>query len=159
MTNLSSLEYTLELCKMASDIIGVNFTKTTASRLQRFAEEEGTPFVALVGLTEDSVKNDSNSFLPVYDLAFVTILETEFEATDEEITQAQIDADKITKRFRYLLDKNKYVTITDFSTQELFRNGSFSGIGKAFSLTITLPDLNDYCDLLCNTDMENPNNC
>ncbi len=156
MTKLSSLEYTLELCKMATKSIGVNFTKTTPSRLQKYAEEEGTPFIAMVGLDENSFKNDANSHLPVFDIAFVTILETEFEATDEEITNAQIEADKVTKRFRYLLDKNKYTTISDFSSTELFRNGSFSGVGKAFSLSITLPDLNDYCDLLCNTDMEDP---
>lgn len=159
MAKLSSLEYTIELCKMAAQTLGVKFTKTTPARLQRFAEENGTPFIALVGLNEGSIKNDGNSFLPVYDLAFVTILETEFEATDEEITQAQIEADKVTKRFRYLLDKNKYTTLDEFTTQELFRNGSFSGVGKAFSLTLVLPDLNDYCDLLCNTDMEDPNDC
>lgn len=159
MATLSSLEYVIELCKVATQSMGVQFTKTTPARLQRFAEEEGTPFIAMVGLSEGSIKNDANSFLPAFDLAFVTILETEFEATDEEITEAQIEADKVTKRFRYLLDKNKYTTITDFSTKELFRNGAFSGVGKAFSLTLTLPDLNDYCDLLCNTDVEDIDNC
>jgi uncharacterized protein YutD len=65
----------------------------------------------------------------------------------------QIQADKLMKRFRYLLDKNKYTTVSDFSATELFRNGSFSGVGKAFALKLTLPDLNDYCDLLCNTNI------
>ena len=150
---MTSLEYILQLCEVASTSLGVKFTKTTPSRLQTFADQNGSPFIALVGVDESTTEASLSRFLPTFDLAFVTILETSFEASDEEITEKQIEADKLTKRFRYLLNKNKYTTVTGFTTQELFRNGSFSGIGKAFSMSVQLPDYNDYCDLDCNTDV------
>ena len=152
---MSSLEYLLKLLSTSADVLGIPFIKTTPARLQSWTVENEPPFIALVGVTESNTKlNNSTNMLPSFDLAFVSVVASELDPTDEQITQQQIEADKLAKSFRYLISKNKYASIDSFSLEELFRDGSYLGIGKGFTMTLTLPDLNDYCDLDCNTSTE-----
>ena len=153
---MSSLEYLLKLLNTSADVLGIPFIKTTPARLQSWTVENEPPFIALVGVTESNSKivNTSN-MLPSFDLAFVSVVASELDPTDDQITQKQIEADKLAKNFRFLIDKNKYASIDSFSLEELFRDGSYLGIGKGFTMTVTLPDLQDYCDLDCNTSTEN----
>ena len=145
----------MKLLSTSADVLGIPFIKTTPARLQSWTVENEPPFIALVGVTESNTKlNNSTNMLPSFDLAFVSVVASELDPTDEQITQQQIEADKLAKSFRYLISKNKYASIDSFSLEELFRDGSYLGIGKGFTMTLTLPDLNDYCDLDCNTSTE-----
>jgi hypothetical protein len=149
---MTSLEYLLKLLGTSAEALGVPFVKTTPTRLQSWTVENEPPFIALVGVSESNSKiQGSNNLLPSFDLAFVSIVASELDPTDEQITLQQIEADKLIKSFRFLIDKNEYASIDSFSLEELFRDGSYLGTGKGFTMTLTLPDLNDYCDLSCNT--------
>jgi len=155
---MTSLEYILKLFSTSAQVLGVPFIKTTPKKLQHWAEKNKPPFIALLDLAETNEKV-RNNYLPSYNLAFVCVAASIKDANEEQITQSQIDADKLCKEFRYLIDSNRLVNTTSFDSEELFRDGVYLGVGKGFTMSIQLPDLNDYCVLDCNTETQDIRDC
>lgn len=155
---MTSLEYILKLFSTSAQVLSVPFIKTTPKKLQHWAEKNKPPFIALLDLSESNDKV-RNNYLPTYNLAFVCVVASIKDANEEQIIRAQIEADKLSKEFRYLIDSNRFVNTLSYDSEELFRDGVYLGVGKGFTMSIQLPDLNDYCDLFCNTETENLNDC
>ena len=96
---MTSLEYIYKLFEVSAYQLGVEYTKTTPTKLQSWATKVKPPFIALLGLTESIETNDVNNNIITYDCSFVVCGSTEKDPTNEEKIQLEVETDKILKRF------------------------------------------------------------
>ena len=147
---MTTLEYTLKLFNKAAEQLEIDFVKTTPTKLQTWATQNEPPFIALIGLSESIEKNDLQNNIITYDCTFLLCVKSEKDPTNEEKIQAEVESDILAKRFLWFVKRNEKATIESESLEEIFRGSSFNGVGRGITFTITLPDMNDYCDDWCN---------
>lgn len=148
---MTSLEYLYKLFETSARQLGLDYVKTTPTNLQTWATDKEPPFVALLGLSEAIEINSLQNNILSYDCTFVFCGTSNPTPTIEEKIQLEVEVDKILKRFLWFVKRNETVIeLTSINAEELFRGFSFHGVGRGLTFTISLPDLNDYCDDFCN---------
>lgn len=157
---MTSEEYLLELFKVSADQLGCPYTKTTPERLQHWSIElNNNSFIALLGMEQSATVNKYQSDLISYDLTFIAALETNEILTEdiesnEKVNYWQKEVTKLASRFIQFIQRNENITMTSYSLEEFFKDGRFLGVGKGISMTIEMPDLDDYCNDFCNKQTE-----
>lgn len=146
---MTSLEYIYKLFKISSDNLGVDYVKTTPTKLQSWATKNNPPFIALLDLSESIDVNDVQNNIINYDCSFVLCVSSPKDPTNEEKIKAEIESDKLIKSFLYFIKQNEKVEISNIQANETFRGSTFNGVGRGLSFNIVMPDLNDYCDIFC----------
>ena len=149
---MSSKKFALKLFEKSSQSLGIEYVKTTPTKLQSWATKKEPPFIALVNnLPRSTEKNDVRNNIYSYNCVFVILGSVKKDPTIEDKTNLDIDLEGIADRFLNNIDKNENVlSITNANGEELFRGTSFAGVSYGLTFTITLADMNDYCDDWCN---------
>ena len=145
---MSSLKYILDLFDKSADSLKVPYIKTTPKRLQHWAEKNKPPFIALIDLEEIDSKV-RNNYLVSFNLGFLCAVASLKDPTDEIITKEQVEADILVKKFRRLIDNDPKINTTAFASSEVYRGGVYLGVGKGFTMSLEMADLNDYCGIDC----------
>ncbi len=149
MSKMNTLEFTLTLFKKASEALGMKFVKTSASGLEIYANKNKPPFLALIGLNENLSRSVTNK-LNTYDLAFVLVLEMDVDPSNDKLNEVHGEASDLVGRFVNMVEKNHFADTDSVLLQDMYRLGSFSGIGKTFTMSLTLADSTSYCQDDCN---------
>lgn len=149
MIKLNTLDFALLLFKTASEALGIKFIKTPATGLELYGIDNKPPFLALVGLNEVASRSVTNK-LTIYNLAFVLVLEMDADPTNDKLNEIHGEASSLALRFVNMLEKNHFADTDSVTLEEMYRLGSFAGIGKTFTMSLTLPDSTNYCIDDCN---------
>ena len=148
MSKMNTLQFALTLFKKASQALGIKFVKTTAPRLEMYAQSNTPPFLALVGLNENLSRTVVNK-LNTYDLAFVLVLEMDVDPSNDKLNEVHGEASDLAARFVNMVEKNHFADTDNVLLEDVYRLGTFAGIGKTFTMSLTLPDSTDYCQDDC----------
>lgn len=148
MKKLNTLEFALLLFNKASDALGIKFTKTPATGLEMYGIDNKPPFLALVGLNEVAARSVTNK-LTTYNLAFVLVLEMDADPSNDKLNEVHGEASALALRFVNMLEKNHFADTESVTLEDMYRLGSFAGIGKTFTMSLTLPDSTNYCQDDC----------
>ena len=143
----SSLEYIYKLFEKSAENLGVKYIKTTPTKLQSYANNNKPPFISLVGINEITNDNDN---LVSYDCSFVMCASSDKDPSNEDQIKLEIEADKLTKRFIWYVRRNEKSEIEAINQNQLFRGSGFNGVGIGLSFSISVLDMNSYCDDWCN---------
>ena len=140
------MKYLNNLFTEAARCISMQYSEKTVQELQHWIEDEvGTsPFIALVN-TEES--RGSQKSLVEYTFSFVSAVSLEYDPTEQEKLDAERLADKKAKDFVYILEEAPRIRVTAWDMNKTFRDQSFLGIGKGFTVSITALNETDYCDV------------
>lgn len=149
MIRLNTLEFALLLFKTASDALGINFVKTPATGLELYGIDNKPPFLALVGSSEVAARSVTSK-LVTFNLAFVLVLEMDADPSNDKLNEVHGEASALALRFVNMLEKNHFADTESVTLEEMYRLGSFAGIGKTFTMSLTLPDSTNYCLDDCN---------
>tara|TARA_R110002049_G_scaffold97189_1_gene237093 strand:+ start:762 stop:1235 length:474 start_codon:yes stop_codon:yes gene_type:complete len=152
---MTSLEYIYKLFDVSSAQLGVDYVKTTPTKLQSWATKHNPPFIALLSLSESIELNDVNNNIINYDCAFVFCASSSKDPTNEERINTEVEVDQLVKRFLWFVKRNQKVTVSNISAEETFRGSSFNGLGRGLSFNLSMADMVDYCSDWCNTSTEN----
>ncbi len=147
---MTSLEYVYKLFEVSADQLGVDYVKTTPTKLQSWATKRNPPFIALLGFGESIETNDLNNNIISYECSFVVCGSSPKDPTNEEKLKLEIETDKILKRFLWFIKKNEDTVVTDITAEEIFRGSTFNGVGRGLGFTISIADKIDYCIDWCN---------
>lgn len=149
MSKLNTLEFALLLFNKASSALGIKFVKTPATGLEVYAQTNKPPFLALVGLNEDLSRSVTNK-LNTYSLAFVLVLEMDPDPSNDKLNEIHGEASDLVARFVNMVEKNHFADTENVLLEAMYRLGSFAGIGKTFTMSLTLADSTNYCQDDCN---------
>jgi hypothetical protein len=147
---MTSLEYIYKLFEVSTAQLGLDYTKTTPTKLQSWATKKAPPFAALLGLNESIELNDVQNNIINYDCTFVFCASSPKDPTNEEKMKTEIEVDKLVKRFLWYVKRNEKIQLSNINAEEIFRGSTFNGVGRGLSFNISIQDLNDYCDDFCN---------
>ena len=147
---MTSLEYILKLFSKSAHELGIDYVKTTPTKLQSWATKQEPPFIALLGLSESIEINRIQNNIITYDCTFVFCGSAKKDPTIEDKIKYEVELDKIAKRFIWFVKMNEVVTMENISLEEIFRSTTYNGVGRGLTFSITLPDMNDYCVDWCN---------
>lgn len=147
---MTSLQYIYKLFEVSATQLGVEYVKTTPTKLQSWATKKEPPFIAFLDLSEVINTNQLNNNIISYSCSFVVCGSTRKDPTNEEKTNLEIETDRILKRFLWFIKRNQVTETTNITAEEIFRGYSFHGVGRGLGFTITLADMNNYCDDWCN---------
>ena len=153
---MNSLEYANELFQQAAGILGVKYTKTTASKLQLWATENQPPFIGLVSMIETGNTTVSSNLL-TFSCVGVFIVASNMDPSDDEVYENHALSSSLTKKFKQLVRTNRYCDIQTMTIEEVFRFDTYAGIGHIATFELTMPDLTDYCGVDCS--LKDLNNC
>ena len=153
---LSSREYILKLLQVSAEGLGINYTKQTPNTLQTWVRENDAPFVANISLNSDRTPINKNIDMVSFSVGLFFVVSTDYDLTEEDKTNQENDVYNLASNFLSLLQSNDETnTVQSGSLETIFREGGYLGLGVAGVFTISLPDKNDYCDLFCNTAVNN----
>ena len=141
---MNNYEFLNDLFTKSAAALGCSFIKTTASRVESYANKTAGPFFALIKL-EESKSRGVESSLVSFDCSLIFIRETALDPTDEELNKALGESSDLCNRFANMADKSPSVEILSLSLSELFRSGGYAGLGKAFTFTLSMADRTNYC--------------
>ena len=147
---MTSLEYIYKLFEVSASQLGVDYVKTTPTKLQSWATKKTPPFIALLGFSESIETTVLNNNLISYECSFVICGSAPKDPTNEQKIKLEIETEKILKRFLWFIKSNEDTETTAITASEIFRGSTFNGVGRGLGLTITIADKVDYCDLFCN---------
>jgi hypothetical protein len=149
---LSSREYVLKLLSVTSESLGVKYTKQTPTTLQNWARENEGAFVANVSIKPSRTPINKTLDYISFEVGLFFVVSREYDLTEEDKTQQENEAYKLSSDFLQLLKMNEdSETVQTGSVDTIFREGGYLGLGCAGVYTISLADRNNYCDLFCNT--------
>tara|TARA_R110002020_G_scaffold238832_1_gene451372 strand:+ start:1971 stop:2456 length:486 start_codon:yes stop_codon:yes gene_type:complete len=158
---MTTLNYILDLFKVASNQLGCPYVKSTPERLHTWSiDNNHNTFIALLNDDESTtvIPNQANS--KSYDLNFVVCVETtKLDPTNndsfEKIEEYEIQVNELAERFIQLLEQNDKVTLNDYTLNKAIQRENFLGIGKVLDLTLTISDTNLLCDIFKNEQTKN----
>jgi hypothetical protein len=154
MSNLTSLEYILKLFQVSADQLHIDYVKETPTRLQNWSTKNKPPYIAFINRTDSAVNNDAYVKIKTYVCDFVVITSNERDMTNDKYISNLIDAENLSDSFVEFIDKNEDVQNLTFTKDELFRDSSYLGSGVGLSVTFSIVDKKNYCDIFCNTQTE-----
>ena len=152
--------YISNLFRVACQQLGCPYVKTTSERLQKWSiDENNKTFIALLGLTQDITVSFSQSNEVSFDLTLVACVETtninpEDNYYNEEVEYYQNQVDELIGRFCNFVQKNEYINTMTYNIEEAFKDPQYLGIGRGFTMSITMNDVQDYCDDFSNNQTE-----
>ena len=81
---------------------------------------------------------------------FVVITSNERDLSNEDLINNKIYSDKLADDFSEFISKNKDIFDFNSTKSEVFREGSYVGSGVGITITLSIVDMNKYCDIFCN---------
>tara|TARA_R100001198_G_scaffold82570_1_gene55752 strand:+ start:42 stop:515 length:474 start_codon:yes stop_codon:yes gene_type:complete len=147
---MTSLEYILKLFEVSAKQLHIDYVQETPTRFQKWATKNKPPYIALLGRTESSVTNNVNTKVKTYVCNFVVITSNERDLSNEDLINNKIYSDKLADDFSEFISKNKDIFDFNSTKSEVFREGSYVGSGVGITITLSIVDMNKYCDIFCN---------
>ena len=153
---MTASKYISDLFSLACDQLGCPYVKTTPERLQQWSiDENHKTFIALLGLTQNITTSRSQNNIVQHDVTLVGCVETtnvnpEDNLYNNEVEYYQQQCDELIGRFIYLVEKNTNVIELTYTIEEAFKDPQYLGVGRGVTMSITMNDTLDVCDLFLN---------
>jgi len=149
--SLSTFDYVNKLLKVAADALEIQYTKQTPTSLQNWCRDNSGVFVANLGMKPSRTRINSSLDYITYDVILYFVVSRDYDVTEEQKLKQESEARKYANDYVYLLDKNKRCSVQNNDFELIFREGGYLGLGVAGTVNISLPNLDNNCDLFCNT--------
>ena len=144
--SLNTFDYINKLLLVAAESLNIQYTKETPTTLNLFCSENEGAFIAnLSSKINQSLDNVS------FAVSLYFVVSRDYDITEEDKLKQESEARTLASQFIYLLKNNKYCSVQNDGFDLIFREGGYLGMGIAGTVTISLPDKDDNCDLFCNT--------
>ena len=117
---MNNYEYTNELFKKVCEVLGIKFTKTTATKLQLWATENQPPFMGLVDMRAGTAVTVGSNIV-TYQCTAILIVASNIDPTDQEVYENHSLSQELWGKFQKLVRTNRYCDIEEMILEEVFR--------------------------------------
>jgi hypothetical protein len=158
--SLNTFEYVNKLLLVAANSLGIQYTVQTPTTLNLFCSENEGAFIANLSL-EETNRTPINSSLDnvTYTATLMVIVSRDYDLTNDDILEAESEARDIVSPYIALMKTAPKATIENKTFKKYYREDGFGGVGVLGTVTFTMPDRDDNCDVFCNTMIKNIDKC
>lgn len=148
---MTTSKYISDLFRLSCEQMAVPYVKIEVEKLHAWSVDNNrNTYISLITLEQTiNTSNQSDSVDLV--LGMVASVETtklypEETFRAEQVEEYQVQVDTLIGRFCEFVRRNKAINTMSYSIDESYNSSNYTGIGRIFTLTINMDNVQDFCD-------------
>ena len=148
---MTTSKYISDLFRLSCEQMSVPYVKIEAEKLHAWSVDNNRDtFIALLTMSQNLTLSNQSDTVEL-DLGLAAAVETnglypEDNLFAEQVEQHQNDCDELIGRFCEFVRRNEAINTMTYSIEESFNNSSYTGIGRVFSISINMNNVQDFCN-------------
>jgi hypothetical protein len=148
---MTTSKYISDLFRLACEQMSVPYVKIEAEKLHAWSVDNNRDtFIALLTMSQNLTLSNQSDTVEL-DLGLAAAVETnglypEDNLFAEQVEHHQNECDELIGRFCEFVRRNEAINTMTYSIEESFNNSSYTGIGRVFSISINMNNVQDFCN-------------